>query len=345
MSKILDLTDQDDNQLKSLAKGINILQDKIDQGIKISLESAWDAGEKLLKAKKLVPHGEWTTWLKGKVSVKESQCRKYMQLRKAYDSKHSLASVLSIEEALGYAKVTKQPDPELRPVVKKKRILANPKMAKKMQQYLDGEKVVWVGGSDTHAHFVVKNDPELARQVIAGEINAVDAFQRVSAKLVQAEEAAEDQAAVGEETITDYANRLMAIVDPVLLRGLLPHEQSWMRQDYKEMTGVLDSVSKGMSKKAVLAFMKLMRYQTSMMRVEIQNQLPDTIQKREEKLAKAEAELKKASRKLHNASQSLKRSISDKDIKMIQNCLHPDRAPEDRRSRFEKAFQAFSEAL
>lgn len=345
MSKILDLTDQDDNQLKSLAKGINILQDKIDQGIKISLESAWEAGEKLLKAKKLVPYGEWKKWQKANLSVNLPQCGRYMKLRNDFEAKILLTRFLGIEEALGYAKVTKQPDPELKPVAEKKKRASkgNPDSAgaKVLARRKRGDFGDKVSGHSSRAKVVEKYAPHLVDKVISGEVSINDAeFQAKKAA-----ERVEENQGLEEETITDYANRLMAIVDPVLLRGLLPHEQSWMRQDYKEMTGVLDSVSKGMSKKAVLAFMKLMRYQTSMMRVEIQNQLPDTIQKREEKLAKAEAELKKASRKLHNASQSLKRSISDKDIKMIQNCLHPDRAPEDRRSRFEKAFQAFSEAL
>ena len=70
---------------------------------------------------------------------------------------------------------------------------------------------------------------------------------------------------------------------------------------------------------------------------------PAEIEKQREKIKKDHDRLRSERSSFRKEQQ--RKQFSDADIKLIKNCLHPDRAPEKRQARFRKAFQAFSNGL
>jgi hypothetical protein len=58
-------------------------------------------------------------------------------------------------------------------------------------------------------------------------------------------------------------------------------------------------------------------------------------------LSKFEDEAREKDARLDAALASVDRFMTEDEFRLILNCLHPDRAPEDRRERFNRAFQVF----
>jgi len=209
--------------------------------------------------------------------------------------------------------------------------------AQRVKQVLNGDTDLPLNGHTARARKIVEASPELAERVASGEISVNHAERQADIIRIKEAEAVETPI----EDIQAVAEEIQAIVPPHLISGLTQHEQNWFRQDYQELRNLMDAVTKSTSKKVLTAFFKLIKYQTSMMQKAQRETMPAAIVAKEEALAKREADLEKRIKLTRN----LKQTISKSDIRLIQNCLHPDRAPDDKKERFSKAFEAFTAAL
>jgi DUF3102 family protein len=66
--------------LQALAARIRAKHEAAEQSARTSLESARQAGEDLILAKKLCGHGNWLRWLKENVKISEVTARRYMRV-------------------------------------------------------------------------------------------------------------------------------------------------------------------------------------------------------------------------------------------------------------------------
>lgn len=55
-----------------------------------AVQSIFEIGERLIKAKELVEHGEWENWLREKVDFSTSQARRFMQVSREFSNRVSL---------------------------------------------------------------------------------------------------------------------------------------------------------------------------------------------------------------------------------------------------------------
>jgi hypothetical protein len=72
--------------------------------------------------------------------------------------------------------------------------------------------------------------------------------------------------------------------------------------------------------------------------------LPDEIKQGLSSLKSGRTRLQR-DRALFEARKSISKKLGSDEIRLIKNCLHPDRCPEDKRDRFNKAFSAFKGAV
>ncbi len=89
--------------LADIAKKIDVEQEAIQSAFAMSLTHAIEAGELLLKAKKVVSHGEWLSWLKLNCIVSARLAQTYMRLareREQIEAKCADSALLSNDSAL-----------------------------------------------------------------------------------------------------------------------------------------------------------------------------------------------------------------------------------------------------
>lgn len=72
----------DNQRLDSLATQINSATKAAEAGARAAITAALAAGNSLIEAKKLVPHGEWETWLTQNCEVAPRTAQAYMRLAK-----------------------------------------------------------------------------------------------------------------------------------------------------------------------------------------------------------------------------------------------------------------------
>lgn len=70
----------DDFQLDSLANEIRERHDSVQASVKDALEHAIEAGRLLMRAKKMVQHGDWLPWLAENCKFGERMAQNYMRL-------------------------------------------------------------------------------------------------------------------------------------------------------------------------------------------------------------------------------------------------------------------------
>jgi chromosome segregation ATPase len=91
--------------LGSLAAEIDLLHDEAERHATTAVVYAARCGEKLLKAKAAIGHGQWLDWLAANCRVKERQARKYMTLANEMPellepNRHPGADLLGIKHAI-----------------------------------------------------------------------------------------------------------------------------------------------------------------------------------------------------------------------------------------------------
>lgn len=89
----------DTTRLDELAAEINRLHDAAISAVRTALQSAIGAGELLVSAKALVPHGAWYGWLQDHTAVGVRQAQRYMKLYRDRD-KINASSATHLSNAL-----------------------------------------------------------------------------------------------------------------------------------------------------------------------------------------------------------------------------------------------------
>lgn len=79
------------HDLVKIAKSINADLKKASDCIRKSLLHIRSAGERLIEAKQLVPHGTWLNWLDENTRLKDRTAQLYMQIARDWDQLQSLA--------------------------------------------------------------------------------------------------------------------------------------------------------------------------------------------------------------------------------------------------------------
>lgn len=57
------------------------------------MQSIFEIGERLIKAKELVKHGEWEVWLENKVDFSSQQARRLMQVSREFPNRSSVSGL------------------------------------------------------------------------------------------------------------------------------------------------------------------------------------------------------------------------------------------------------------
>ena len=91
------------NRLAVLADEINRAHQAACRAVRTSLESAIEAGERLIEGKALVKHGEWLPWLNELCDLSERTAQVYMRLARhkdVTDIKSATAADLTMRAAV-----------------------------------------------------------------------------------------------------------------------------------------------------------------------------------------------------------------------------------------------------
>lgn len=143
----------------------------------------------------------------------------------------------------------------------------------------------------------------------------------------------------GELVDVEEANTLeeaAMLVPPLEEWGLTALSKRAMEKDRKKIQEQLQFVAKSQSKKFIECIIAVFKYHQMVLKNEIRRQVPDAIEARKKHLDERE-------HKLDLRERAIVGGINETDRKLILNVLHPDRAPEDMRDKYVKAFKAFKE--
>jgi hemoglobin-like flavoprotein len=138
---------------------------------------------------------------------------------------------------------------------------------------------------------------------------------------------------------------MLNLAPPDSLVALPEHARRWLAQDYQQLRTLFDSTTKAMSKKAMSFFVPLIKYHSNMYRNDVLKSMPDEIAQEQQRLKQWQERLAAEQKTANTLSRSLKQVLSEAEIKQIKGCLHPDRAPEGRKDKFNNAFKAFQNAV
>ena len=86
--------------LDCLATDINLKHAQVLRASNTAFERAIECGELLLKAKKLVPHGEWADWISRYTKLSQRTCASYMQLARMEPENRRRVADLGVRRAL-----------------------------------------------------------------------------------------------------------------------------------------------------------------------------------------------------------------------------------------------------
>lgn len=195
-------------------------------------------------------------------------------------------------------------------------------------------------GHGARARKIIDTAPELAKKVAVGEVSMSHAERECDYQLRKASESPE----ATPEEIAALAEKFK---EGFALTGYCmytqPHEfaQRSMYMNHKEVSDFLDSLNKSTGKRMLKAFFNLIQSFKDKVEMEARQRVPYL----QANLDKRIEELDAREEKMNNRERTLKKVLSDDDVKRIRSCLHPDRAPEGREERFKKALQAFNKAL
>lgn len=104
-----------DNRLAVLAEDIRALDAKVRRSAEQLAVDAIEAGNRLIEAKEMVPHGSWESWLASNTGVSARSAQRYMRLARS-GLKSDTVSLLGLRAALdGIARHSRKPDAEMQP--------------------------------------------------------------------------------------------------------------------------------------------------------------------------------------------------------------------------------------
>lgn len=142
-----------------------------------------------------------------------------------------------------------------------------------------------------------------------------------------------------------FSAELSLLVAPSHFSGLNEFALLSLSADYKKIRHLLDSLTKAMSKRALTAFIQLLKYQSAFFNSELKRKLPEAIKEKKAELDKREKEIAESYKKMLVQSQGMRQVLTDKECKFLLSFAHPDRAPKDMETKFTKAFQILKKAI
>lgn len=170
---------------------------------------------------------------------------------------------------------------------------------------------------------IQKNNPTLLNEVKKGNLGISEA-ETLAAKRYEP----------SQEEVQALFEQLSTLANPADLLSLDKFTTIGLMQDYAEITKLMSFLSKTLSKKAITAYVKLLRYNQYYFESELINQLPKFITQREKALKDKEASF-------INRQKKADMLLDPKEIKRINQCLAPDRADPTKKAIFTAAFQSF----
>lgn len=91
-----------DNRLAVLADEVRAAHSAVMMHMRQTVESAMDAGDRLIEAKELLPHGRWLPWLRG-CGISARTAQRYMRLAANREHlKSDTVAHLGVREAIDY---------------------------------------------------------------------------------------------------------------------------------------------------------------------------------------------------------------------------------------------------
>lgn len=148
----------------------------------------------------------------------------------------------------------------------------------------------------------------------------------------------------------EITERIAMLIPPTMLAGLSDFGRRALYENRKKIEPLLDECNKALGTKALKAFVTLLEYHKKIFDAMVRKEVKAEMKKHERisELDAWEKRLQAREEKLAVRSVRLREQISDKDIKLIQGCLHPDKIPNGSdvsKKRYARAFDAFRRAL
>ena len=311
----------------------------VEQAIGNAVDHAIKCGAALIAKKAELDHGQYIPWLESNMPIARMQCSRYMLLAENIDivngSRKSHLETLSIIQHVKLISDSKKPakeaEEEGNTVVQELNAVQTACL-----DLLEGREPTVALVNVARAKTIYLQSPALARQVVDGEITGRDAVEQ--AKALRA-------GTPTDEDIGVLADRIKAVVPPHFLVTVSDRMTKWIKEDYTEVVGLLEALNGALSKRAMVAFIKLLKYQERVYANDIKRSLPDEIKSEREKLKERTAQLDEREREIMQRSQKIGQVLSDDEVKLIKNCLHPDRAPEGMTKKYDTAFSVFGKCL
>lgn len=198
-----------------------------------------------------------------------------------------------------------------------------------------GETIADLVRQSVHAKPKPARKPEpdsvLQRKVVTPKRNDPDEYEPTDAELGKL-----------EEDIT-------LLVAPSHFVGLSEFARRSFTADYVPLKKMVDSLPKTMSKKALTAFIRLLKYQRDFFGYELNRKLPKKIKERAAALGVKEKKLEEDRKKQAVMLHGMHLRLTDAECRFLKGILHPDRLPpdtdEETQKKWAKGFRLINKAL
>ena len=140
--------------------------------------------------------------------------------------------------------------------------------------------------------------------------------------------------AKSEPTETKTLEQIAMLVTPRDLAGLSEFGQHALQQLLNKIKPLLDEVNKTLGSKAMKLLVLILEYQQGVFNNRLIQEVKKAVKEEKERMDMRENRLVERER-------AVSQGLPDKERKLIQSVLHPDKAPAGQEARYAKAFDAF----
>lgn len=112
-------------KLDRLAEEIGYEVDQAEAKFESAIDHAIRAGEKLMEAKRLVPHGTWLSWLGSNTRIGQRQAQRFMQVARNASRVSHLPTVRDALAALAEPRTAPPSVAQMREIITKANLLAD----------------------------------------------------------------------------------------------------------------------------------------------------------------------------------------------------------------------------
>ena len=252
-------------------------------------------GDTLIELKSQCKHGEWGEIMRSRLTVNQTQAKKYIRLasNKEYLVNRQSTVDLTIESADTLIKEKNKKEREAKLITQGK-----PVPEKKTKK--ESKKTLKEVGFDAPP-----TDVQLKK-------------------------------------LTD---NLRDCLEPKIKVQMSLQVQEWFTDECNHITDFIEDAAKKYTKKSLNAFARMLQYHDRVFQEALINKLPKEVKLYKKELEAKEAELDERERGIVKRSKRLKHILTDREIKVLKGCFHPDVVPEDKKEKFSKGFQILMKAI